>query len=243
MRKVFTAAFATLALALSVAPVAADDSASLLAESDLFAKAPAEFRAELEIGRVGSDAIRRLEIYRKGSELELIRFLEPKDRGKFLLLRGDDLWFLAPGSRRPVALAPSYRVQGAAVHELLGLDLARDYRIEGSSEKAGIVTFDLAAVSKQAAAPRLTWVVSRESRRPLRADFRATSGKVLRVLEFRTWRDAARGVPERLVVKDVVAGGAPLEVRFTAFEARPVDERLFDLEDGSARATLLAATP
>jgi len=242
LNRSLVAALAALAL---LAPAAASPAspdpaalADLLAASDLFARAPAEFRAEIEVGRIGSDGTSRLEIHRKGPDLELVRFLAPKERGKFLLRRGEDLWFLAPGSRKPVLLAPSYRVYGASLHDLVGLDLARDYRIEGSSEAGGVVTFELAAAAPRAASPRITWVVSRTTRRPLRADMKAASGKVLRVLEFKSWRDAERGVPERLVAKDVVAGGAPLDIRFVAFEPRPVDPRLFDLQDASARAAL-----
>ena len=212
--------------------------AGLLAASDLFSKAPAEFRSELEIRRLDSTAGSRLEIFRKGRELELVRFLAPRERGKFLLQIGERLYFLAPGSARPVELAPTYRVHGAAIHDLLGLDLAHDFRIEASEEAGTVVTFDLVATAKVAAAKRLRWVVDRTTSRPLRADLQSSQGKVLRVLEFKEWRDAAKGVPGLLIVKDVVAGGVPLEIRFLAFEPRAVDARLFDLEDGAARAAL-----
>jgi hypothetical protein len=210
----------------------------LLAASDLFARSPAEFHTELEVRPLGAAGGSRLEVYRKGLERELVRFLAPKERGKFLLRRGNDLYFLAPGSRKPVALAPSYRVYGAAMSELLGLNLVRDYRIEKSSEAGGVVTFELVATTPGAATPRLRWVVSRASGRPLRADLQSSAGKVLRVLEFKSWLDAARGVPELLVVKDLVAARKPLETRFLSFSAEPVEERLFDLADGSARAAL-----
>ena len=63
---------------------------------------------------------------------------------------------------------------------------------------------------------------------------------VLRVVEPKAWRDAARGVPELLVVKDVVSGGAPIEIRFQSFEPGPVDPLLFSLENGAARRSLSA---
>jgi hypothetical protein len=210
----------------------------LLAASDLFARSPTEFRAELEVRPLGATDGHRLEVYRKGADRELVRFVAPKERGKFLLRRGDDLYFLAPGSRKPVALAPSYRVYGAAIQDLLGLDLARDYRIEKSAEANGVVTFELVATAPRAATPRLRWVVARATKRPLRADLQSSQGKVLRVLEFKSWRDAERGVPELLVIKDVVRGGTPIEARFLAFEPRQIDDALFDLEDGSARVAL-----
>lgn len=210
----------------------------LLAASDLFAAAPEQFRLEVEVRQGAEASGMPLEIWRRGEELALVRLLAERDRGKFLLRRDRELYFIAPGSARPVKLAPSYRLQGAALDELLGLHLARDYRIASLVESSGVVTFDLVAIERGAAAPRLRWVVSRARRIPLRADLQSSDGKTLRVIEFAEWSDAQRGVPRRLVVKEVVRGGTPLVLLFGAFETRPVALELFDLEDGRARAGL-----
>lgn len=210
----------------------------LLAASDLFAKAPAEFRTTIEVRPLDVATGNRLEVFRKGRDLELIRFLAPKERGKFLLRRDERLYFLSPGSAKPVELAPSYRVHGAAIHDLLGLDLGRDFEIDAASEAGSVVTFDLVASAPGAAAKRLRWAVNRATSRPLRAELQTSQAKALRVIEFKGWRDAAQGVPEILVVKDLVAGGTPLEIRFLDFEPRAIDAALFDLTDGAARAAL-----
>ena len=222
----------------AVAPSARAADAELLAASDLFAAAPAEFRVEVEVRQGTAKTGMALEIWRHGEELALIRLLAEKDRGKFLLRRDRELFFIAPGSARPVKLAPSYRLQGAALDDLLGLRLARDYRIEKVAESGGVVTFDLVATDKGAAAPRLRWAVSRARRLPLRADLQSSDGKVLRVIEFPEWRDPRHGVPQRMVVKEVLRGGAPLTLLFGEFEIRPVSLDLFDLENGAARAAL-----
>ena len=221
------------------AQVAAADQ-ELLAASDLFAAAPAEFRVELEVRPATAASGMPLEIWRRGEELALVRLLAEKDRGKFLLRRDRELYFIAPGSARPVKLAPSYRLQGAALDELLGLRLERDYRIQQLSEAGGVVTFDLVANDKGAATPRLRWVVSRARRLPLRADLQAGDGKVLRVIEFPEWNDPRRGIPKRMVVKEVLRGGAPLEILFGRFETVPVSLELFELADAgnAARAAL-----
>lgn len=242
-RGAFAVVATVLALVTVTPAISATDKESrqLLAASDLFARAPAEFRAEVMVRPLDVAAGDRLEIFRKGSDLELIRFLAPKERGKFLLRQAERLYFLAPGSARPVELAPSYRVHGAAIQLLLGLDLARDFRIAAATEAGSVVTFDLVASAPTAAAKRLRWAVNRATSRPLRAELQSAQGKALRVLEFKGWRDAERGVPDALVVSDPVAGGVPLEIRFLAFEPRPVDARLFDLADGAARAALPSA--
>ncbi len=222
----------------AMAPSARVADVELLAASDLFAAAPSEFRVEVEVRSGVAETGMALEIWRRGEKLALVRLLAAKDRGKFLLRRDRELYFIAPGSARPVKLAPSYRLQGAALDELLGLRLVRDYRIAEVTEAAGVVTFELVANDKAAATPRLRWVVSRARRLPLRADLQASDGRVLRVIEFPEWRDPRRGVPKRMVVKDVVRGGAPLAILFASFEARPVSLELFELEDNAGRARL-----
>ncbi|MEO8274692.1 MAG: outer membrane lipoprotein-sorting protein [Thermoanaerobaculia bacterium] len=215
----------------------------LLAASDLFGASPEEFRVEIEV-RSGAATTQGmpLEIFRRGPDLALVRLLGEKDRGKFLLRRDRDLYFISPGSARPVKLAPSYRLQGAALDELLGLRLVRDFRIESLHDAGGVATFDLVANDPHAASPRLRWAVDRAKRTPLRADLQTESGKVLRVIEFKEWNDAKRGIPLRMVVKEVARGGAPMEIRFANFKAQPVALELFDLTDGKARAALAPPT-
>jgi len=234
-------ATALLALALAAPAVAAETPAELLAATDLFARAPAAMRLRLEVGPEGSDRRSALEIYRDGDERALVRLLDPRDAGKFVLRRGDDLWFLAPNAR-PVRLGPSYRLQGgAALDELLGLSLARDYAIEASEETRGVVTFDLVATAPGAPYPRVRWVVDAGRKLPLRAELRSRDGRALRVLELRGWLDAGKLVPGEVAIADLVRGGAKLVARFLEIEARELTEAIFELDDEGARARLAEA--
>ncbi len=216
----------------------AETPAALLAATDLFARAPAELRLELEVGAEGVRTPTRLELFRAGPERALVRFLAAQERGKFVLRIGRETWFLAPGAR-PVRLGDALRLQGgAALDELLGLSLARDYRIESYVEQNGIATFELAALAPAAATPRVRWVVDLARRRPRRADLLRRDGKPLRVVEFRGWLDPERLIPGELAIADIARGTGKLVVRFTAFDAQPLDPALFALEDGGARARL-----
>lgn len=230
---------------------AAEADAALLAASDPFAIAPRELRAEARVTTAPGATPLAVEIWRSGDDRVLIRFLAARDRGKFLLRRGPAHYLLAPGARAPVALAPALARGGAgALDELFALRPSRDYAIAAVASSGELVTFDLAARADGPAgrggAPRLRWVVHRARRLPVRAELRTAEDRVTRVVEFKTWRDPARLEPRRLVIKDVVRGGAPLEIELVAIEARAAPEALFELSDGSARAALPAppgATP
>jgi len=234
-----SALFLSLALGGGGA-LAAESPEALLAASDLFARAPAELRLELEVGAEGAPARVPLEIWRGGPERALVRFLAPQERGKFVLRLGAETWFLAPGASRPVKLGAAFRLQGgAALDELLGLALARDYRIAGNTSAGGVTTFELEAKSPTAAYPKVRWAVDTARRRPLRAELRTSAGKALRVIEFRSWLDEKKLVPGEVAIADLVRGGK-LVASFRAYDPRPVPAGLFALDDGAARAALPA---
>lgn len=219
------------------------DLAALLRASDPFAAAPEEARVELAF--VGANGVEvPLEIWRKGDDRALVRFLAPKDLGKFVLRRGTDVWLLAPGARDPVKMSPALApAGGAALEELLALRLERDYRATAAAEARGVVTFDLEAVRPGIDPPKVRWAVDRAKRRPLRAEFRTAEGIVRRLVEFKEWREGKRLEPTEVVARDVLRGGRPLTVRILAIEQRAVPEALFDLSDATARRALPPPPP
>jgi len=237
------AAVGLLLGALQALPLGAAgaDMQRLLAASDPFAAAPSELRVELVFSSGTSDARVPIEVWRKGDELALVRFLAPKDRGKFVVRRDRAFYFFTSNTRSPVRLAPALAPPGgAALDDLLAVRPSRDYVIESVDTTGGLVTFDLVASETASGAPRVRWVVDRADRRPVRAEFRAADGEVLRLVEFKAWNAERRLEPAAIVAKDVSRGGRPLNVEFVAIEARDVPEGLFDLTDGSARARLPA---
>jgi hypothetical protein len=227
--------------AVAPAPLfaATSDLERLLATSDPFADAPAELRLAAAVTSPPSRSRTPIEIWRRGDELLLVRFLAPRDRGKYVVRRADELWFLAPGSARPVRLAPALApAAGAALDALLAARPARDYRIAGATEAAGLVTFELEARDEGARVPRLRWVVDRERRVPVRAELLDASGRVERLVELRGWSASVPKRPATIVLKEVARGGRPVEIELLAFESRPVPTALFDLEDPRARSAL-----
>ncbi|HEV7502762.1 MAG TPA: hypothetical protein VGQ33_22245, partial [Vicinamibacteria bacterium] len=88
------------------APVRAADPVSpdeILRKSDLGALAPAAFRSRIRL-TAGDKPPLEVEVWRKGEDRTLVRFLGAKEEGKYLLRLGRDFWFLAPGARKPVRL-------------------------------------------------------------------------------------------------------------------------------------------
>jgi hypothetical protein len=225
--------------AAAAAPAITAADRALLAASDPFARAPASSRSRLRIGAGGKHM--SVEIWRSG-ENGLVRFLDARERGKFLLRLPAGAYFISPGARQPIRLPPTHRLAGAvALDELFGVGIAGRYEAVGIARRdpaARVVEFELRADTPQAPYPRLRWVVDQGSRLPLRADFMLADGRVARVVEWKTWRDRATLQPRTLTVKDVLRRDPPAEVEVLDFATLDVPAGLFSLSDPAARAAL-----
>jgi hypothetical protein len=218
--------------------ITAEDLA-LLARSDPFARAPKSSRARLAVSAAGKTMA--LEIWRSG-ESGLVRFLDARERGKFLLRLPQGAYFIAPGAKQPIRLPPTHRLAGVvALDELLGVGIAGRYEPLAALHRgttSRIVEFELRATSSQAPYPRLRWVVDETTRLPLRADFQLQDGRVARIVEWKAWRDRATLAPRTMTVKDVLRQDPPAQVEVLEFEMRDVPAALFSLTDATARAAL-----
>jgi hypothetical protein len=190
-------------------------------------------------------AVSQVELWRSGTNRTLVRFLDPKERGKYLLRLGADLWFIAPSAKNPVKLSPTHRVYGAAtIDVLLGMHLADNYRIaatsSGSTPAGAVVVFDLQAKAEQQQFASVRYTVQAASERPVSALYRLRSGRDATLIEFFEWAGGTRGQShaKRIVVHDLLRKGTLTRIETMEFEERAVPDGLFDLKDPTARRVL-----
>lgn len=219
----------------------------LLARSDVGSFAPASFQARLVLRPPPPRESREIEVWRSGEAKTLVRFLNPKERGKYLLRLDRQLWLVAPGAREPVRINASYRLYGGAtLDEVLGVRLVRDYTVESASEEeeAGgrVVVLQLRAKAEHQLFPQVRYVVREATERPIRAEYRLMSGRSATAVEFVEWNDKGSRYARRLLVRDLLRKGALTEVEVLDLKERSVPEGLFDLHDASARRALEAGT-
>ena len=221
---------------------ASDGKAPAVSEVELPAVSEVELPA---VSEVELPAVSEVELWRSGANRTLVRFLDPKERGKYLLRLGADLWFIAPGAKNPVKLSPTHRVYGAAtIDVLLGMHLADNYRIAGTSSGStpagAVVVFDLQAKADQQQFASVRYTVHAATERPVSALYRLHSGRDATLIEFFEWAGGARGPShaKRILVRDLLRKGAVTTIETVEFEERAVPEGLFDLKDPSARKAL-----
>jgi Outer membrane lipoprotein-sorting protein len=236
-------AVCVLGAALHAGAAATPNAEALLQRSDVGAFAPSAFRARLSLRTGPSAAPHQIEIWRAGQARTLVRFLDSKERGKYLLRLGGDLWLITRGAKAPVRLNPSYRLYGGVtLDEVLGVRLARDYVLKSAEDGAdpggAVVVFELEAKAAHSLFPGVRYVVRAATERPLRAEYRLRSGRAATAVEFVAWSDARPLYAKRVTVKDLLRKGQVTDVEVVELQAREVPEALFDLRDPSARQAL-----
>jgi hypothetical protein len=242
MAGLHTTIFAMATLALLVQ--SPDD---LLRRSDVGAFAPSSFRARLVLRNPPDGATHTLEVWRAAGAKTLIRFLDPKERGKYLLRVEGQVWLLTPGAKKPVQLSPSYRLYGGAtLDEVLGLRLANAYQVASVSREndpgGSLVVLELRAKTEGMLFPQVRYVVREATERPISATYRLRSGRDATAVEFLQWNEGGLLYARRLVVRDLLRKGALTEVEILELQERTIPDALFSLDDSGQRKALEAMT-
>jgi hypothetical protein len=205
----------------------------LLAASDLALAAPESFRMHLRLTPLAApERTTEAEVWRAGAATA-VELLGERDRGKRFLQRPDGFWFVAPGAQ-PVKLGPSHRLAGGvALQEILAPSYSRDYRLESvRREPAGateLVTFELVGEAAELAWRRVRYVVRADRSRPVRIELLTPSGRLARLVELAEWAAPTGLELRRLVVKDLLRGGAAVTIEVLAMEPREVPPERFEL--------------
>lgn len=159
--------------------------------------------------------------------------LSPKERGRSVLMLGDQMWLLLPGVKRPVRVTPQQRLLGPAA----GGDVARtrfreDYRVadmvEGIREGRACWRLDLVARHPATSARQVVLWVAQDGVLPLAAEFHLASGKLARRAQFAPPIQAlGRPVLSEMTLTE--ASGSEVTLRFSGWSRGGVEAATFEL--------------
>ena len=112
---VFLVAF--LLTCVLVARGATPDAESLLRRSDTYRNGWPSYVVHVKItnyesGKSDEEAL--YEVSQKGTDKTYVEFMSPRDKGRHLLMLGDDMWIYLPDTSRPIRITPLERLSGDA---------------------------------------------------------------------------------------------------------------------------------
>jgi outer membrane lipoprotein-sorting protein len=146
----------------------------------------------------------------------LVQYVEPaRDAGKRVLLDGHSLWFYDPDSKVSVRISAQQRLIGqAAIGDILTVNLAADYSasIVGTEQIADAARrprecwhLELKARTDLATYNRVEYWVEQGSFYPIKGKFYADSGRLLKILYFRSFTEQLGAIrPTEAIIIDAV---------------------------------------
>jgi Outer membrane lipoprotein-sorting protein len=217
--------------ALAALPLLAQSGEEILARVDRLRHPWPAFTVELSLN--APEPPQRWRVSARENGDARLDGLSPKEKGRAVLLLGDQMWLLLPGSRRPVRVTPQQRLMGTAA----GGDVARtrfreDYAVQALSQDSldgrACWRLELAARRPFLSARQVILWVAREGSLPLKAEFRLASGKLARTALFGP-PALSHGQPvlSRMVIEE--PSGARVELAFGDWNRGGVDPALFEL--------------
>jgi Outer membrane lipoprotein-sorting protein len=218
-------------LLLATLPILAQSGEEVLARVDRLRHPWPSFTMELTLK--AADASQKWKVSARENGDARLDGLSTKEKGRAVLVLGDQMWLLLPGTKRPVKVTPQQRMMGPAA----GGDVARtrfreDYAVESLAEERmegqDCWRLDLRAKRPSLSARQVVLWVAREGSLPLRAEFRMASGKLARTVTFGAPIQAhGQWVLSTMDIEE--PSGARAEMRFGNWGRGGVDPTAFQL--------------
>lgn len=161
-----------------------------------------------------------------GQFRNLVRYVEPpRDAGKMALLDGQNLWFYDPAAKSSVRISTQQRLIGqAAIGDVLTVNFAVDYAgkvlgeetiTDAEKQQRNCWHLELTAATPGAVYAKADYWVEKATNRPIRTKFYSDSGRVLKVLYYRTWAQTLGSErPQSAVIIDAVDSTLVTTVQF-----------------------------
>ncbi len=138
----------------------------------------------------------------------LVRYAEPpRDAGKMVLFKGNNLWFYDPNSKASIRISPQQRLIGqAAEGDILTVNLARDYtaRIVGEEtlQEAESGTYH-----------------------PIKGKFYSDSGRLLKIAYYHKYQEQAGGLrPAQVILIDAVNSNLATTIDYSDYRFQDIPE-------------------
>jgi outer membrane lipoprotein-sorting protein len=128
----------------------------------------------------------KFEVKIKGSRKTLVKTLSPaRDRGRNLLMIGEDMWAYVPNLKRSVRVALSQKLTGEAANgDISRMRWAGDYDVKLEKQDGKQWVLFLTADKKGLTYDKIRVWISKEGYRPMKAEYLSLSGDVLKNAKF-----------------------------------------------------------
>lgn len=182
----------------------------------------------------GPRAVTNYQVMVKGALQTLVRFSDPGDKGKVLLMVEEGMWFYLPSASRPIRVTPLQKLAGNASNgDVAQTDFAVLYSAKVVGEEAvdgrPAWVLELTARNKGATYRSARYWVTKDGL-PLQAELRLTSDKPSKFVRFEEYQEVAgRRLLKRQTIVDLLRNDRPRTVlEYRNYGARELPDRFFN---------------
>lgn len=161
-------------------------------------RAPAEsfsFDLEIIVKTKNEQKISKYTVYVNSATKSLVKFTYPaEDKGKIMLMVGNDMWMYFPTTQNPIRISPQQRLLG----DVSNADAARvvysiDYEVITSTREL-INNFELLKLTlkpktKNAAYGEILLWVDTETYKPYKAEYYSSFQKLLKTVQYKEYQE------------------------------------------------------
>lgn len=220
-----------------VAPAFAIDGTQLLQKVDRNLE-PESYEMYRKLINIEPDGSRKefvLYSVKKGRDKLLALFLEPaSDKDRATLRLGDNMWLYIPNVGKPIRIASLQSVIGGIFNnaDILRLDYAAEYDVEGMTEDKDTYLLSLKAKTGDVAYDRLKMKVDKKTVLPTVIECYAASGLLIKTLTYKDVKDFGGGIkrPATLETDSPLYKGYKSLMLYGQIKARKVKDEVFTLE-------------
>ena len=231
----FGLVFGSLVMFSSLA-LAAVDAQALLKQSDTFRNGWPSFVLQVKITNFEAGKEDEEKLYRvssKGTEKTYVEFLSPRDKGRHMLMLGEDMWLYLPDTSRPIRITAMERLSGdASSGDIARTNYAADYdAVFLRTEKAGqedCNVLELTAKRKGATYQKIQYWLRTEDARPVKAEFFLTSGKHIKSATFDEYAQVGgKLLLRRMTLSDQIRQNSHSVMEYSGIAPRELPDKLF----------------
>ena len=229
---------AVVAVLLLASGARADEAADLVRDADRARRPADSFVWKILITSQEAKktpSVDGFEVFVKGGGRTFVKFASPpRSVGRSLLALGRDLWIYLPDAGKPVRIPLSQRLVGQVANgDIARADYAGDYdaTLAGEETVEGVAchVLDLKARTKDVTYAAVKYWVSRDRRLPIKAEYYAGTGTLLKTGFFDSFKEVAgRPLATRLTLMDAIRKDKRSVLDYGEITVRDLPDKYFD---------------
>ncbi len=173
------------------------------------------------------------EVFLKGANKTLVKFLNADVKGQYLLMLDDAMWIYMPGIRKPIRITPMQRLMGDAANgDIARTNYAEDYNamMDGDDILNGTPCYVLLLTAKRDGATyqKIKYWITKQDTLPKRAEMFLTSGKHFKTVLFDKYASAnGRFILQQITILDMLREGRITKMIYSEYAPKEIPEKYF----------------